>query len=404
MAKQPETKTLADWLEKLENSHNKKIDLGLDRVRSVYHSLNLGKIAPTIITVAGTNGKGSTVAILSSICQKAGYKTGCFTSPHILKYNERIKVNDANCSDVEIIDAFEQIEKNLNGVTLSYFEYATLAALIIFKSQSVDVAILEVGLGGRLDSVNVVDTDCAIITTIDIDHVSWLGDNIESIGFEKAGIMRPGKPAIYGDQNCPNSIIKHAKSIGANLVFVGEEITVGEINLQGDYQIKNARTAITALHELSNELTIRQEHIDEGLKHVQINGRLQKLQPNPEIIVDVSHNEQAAKSLLKWLSHHPVKGKTIAVFSVLADKNPKNWVHLFKDTIDMWFISQTISERAMPKQELLKTLSESAQLICSFNTISDAFTQAVNVVDNDDRVLVFGSFYTVSEAMNAYAG
>ncbi|HOP23570.1 MAG TPA: bifunctional tetrahydrofolate synthase/dihydrofolate synthase, partial [Gammaproteobacteria bacterium] len=161
MAKQPETKTLADWLEKLENSHNKKIDLGLDRVRSVYHSLNLGKIAPTIITVAGTNGKGSTVAILSSICQKAGYKTGCFTSPHILKYNERIKVNDANCSDVEIIDAFEQIEKNLNGVTLSYFEYATLAALIIFKSQSVDVAILEVGLGGRLDSVNVVDTDCA---------------------------------------------------------------------------------------------------------------------------------------------------------------------------------------------------------------------------------------------------
>ena len=210
--------SLAQWLERLETGHSKKIDLGLQRVKQVYENLAIAKIAPTIITVAGTNGKGSTVAILSAICQQAGYKVGEFTSPHLLKYNERIKINSQNASDEQIIAAFSMIEKACGNISLSYFEYATLAAAIIFKQQQVDIAILEVGLGGRLDSVNAIDTDCAVITTIDIDHCNWLGNTKEVIGYEKAGIMRTGKPAIYGDVNCPQSIIDYAKKIKAQLL------------------------------------------------------------------------------------------------------------------------------------------------------------------------------------------
>jgi len=392
-------KSLKDWLQKLETSHNKKIDLGLERIAQVYQSLNLEKVAPTIITVAGTNGKGSTVAILSSICQQANYKVGIFTSPHILRFNERIKINDQEVSDELLIQAFEQIEGNLNGVTLSYFEYTTLAALIIFKQQKLDICVLEVGLGGRLDSVNVVDTDCAIITTIDIDHTSWLGETKEVIGFEKAGIMRPNKPVIYGDEDCPKSIISHAKDTIANLIFASHQnIEIPQLNIQGGYQIANAKTAIVALKNLP-DLLITEQNINKGLKNIDLQGRLQVIETQPDIIVDVSHNKQAGKSLAQWLQNNPISGKTIAVFAVLADKNPIDWLNEFTEVIDLWCISEVHSERAMSTRDLLPILVDSAQLITSHESVETALDNAKIIANENDRIIVFGSFYTVSEAL-----
>ncbi len=390
-------KTLDQWLTRLETSHNKKIDLGLDRVKSVYQHLKLNKIAETVITVAGTNGKGSTVAILNSICQQSGLKVGAFTSPHLLKFNERISINGVDVSDDDIINAFEMIQDNLYGITLSYFEYATLAALIIFKKHKVDVALLEVGLGGRLDSVNVVDSDCAIITTIDIDHTEWLGDDIESIAYEKAGIMRPNKPVVYGDKNCPQSIIDYAHKIKAILKMANQDIDSYETNLLGQYQQANIKTAITALKTLP--LPIQEAQIQAGLKNVKLSGRLQTISNEPEVIIDVSHNKQAAQSLAKWLKNNPIKGKTIAVFAVLEDKKVTEWLNEFDKLINVWCISQVDSIRTMKTNDLLNALSNTANLITSYENVSDAFSAAKAIAKPYERIIVFGSFYTVGEVL-----
>jgi dihydrofolate synthase/folylpolyglutamate synthase len=396
-----QNRSLDQWLALLEVKHSKKIDLGLSRIQQVYKHCIKDKIATTIFTVAGTNGKGSTVAILSAICQQAGYKVGEFTSPHILSFNERIRINSGDASDKDIIGAFEIIDKNLNGVSLSYFEYATLAAFIIFEQQRLDIAILEVGLGGRLDSVNAVDTDCAIITTIDIDHTSWLGDNRESIGFEKAGIMRKNTPVIYGDDDCPQSIIKHAKNIGAKLITSDafDQKKYHKPNLRGQYQYKNAATAIAAIKAIK-ALNIRDAQINAGLQNIKLQGRLQLISNSPQIYVDVAHNKQAAKSLQQWLADNPVKGKTIAVFAVLADKLAIDWLHLFADSIDCWCISSVDSQRAMPRQQLLQLLADNTQLLTSFASVTEAYNAATSMLKTDqDRIIVFGSFYTVSAVM-----
>jgi dihydrofolate synthase/folylpolyglutamate synthase len=392
-------KSLKDWLSQLETKHNKKIDLGLTRVTQIYNNLQLNKIAETVITVAGTNGKGSTVAILSSLCKCADYKVGTFTSPHIINFNERIKINDIEVNDELIIGAFEKIENHLEAISLSYFEYATLAALIIFKQQKVDVAVLEVGLGGRLDSVNVVDTDCAIITTIDIDHTAWLGDNRELIGYEKAGIMRANKPIVFGDSDCPKSIVNYANEVKARLIYaVNEPIEVPELNIQGGYQRANAKTALVALNQCVN-LNINQAYILKALQNIKLQGRLQTISKNPTVIVDVSHNKQAAESLANWLHNNPIAGDTIAVFAVLADKEPMDWLSEFNQLVDVWCITSVDSERALPTQDLLLMLANCAQLITTFQSVTKALTAAKEIAKDGDRILVFGSFYTVSEVM-----
>jgi len=394
-------KTLNQWLQQLESNHNKKIDLGLERVGKVFQQLGLEKIAKTIITVAGTNGKGSTIAILSSICQQAAYKVGAFTSPHLLHYNERIQINDKNVSDDDIIAAFELIEDNLGSITLSYFEYSTLAALIIFKQKNVDIALLEVGLGGRLDSVNIVDTDCAVITTIDIDHTQWLGKDKESIGREKAGIMRANTPAVYGDSDCPRSIVAYAAKIKAQLTMVPQLKTKYDLNLIGDYQQKNAHTALTVLQQLSESLKISKKHISDGLKQVKLSGRLQTIASDPQIIVDVSHNKQAANSLAHWLKNNPIDGTSWAVFAVLDDKEAIEWLPFFSELIDAWCISEVVTTRTMPVKTVLACLADSARLVTSFNTVSHALQAAKTMAQKNDRILVFGSFYTVSEALES---
>ena len=393
-------KSLEHWLNLLETRHSKKIDLGLKRVKQVYDRLGIAKIAPTIITVAGTNGKGSTVAILSAICQSAGYKVAEFTSPHLRHYNERIKINSENATDAAIISAFTQIEKACGDVSLSYFEYATLAAAIIFKNNHVDVAILEVGLGGRLDSVNVIDPDCAIITTIDIDHTNWLGDTIEAIAYEKAGIMRPNKPVIYGDKNCPQSIVDYAKKINAQLEIARplSPKQRPQHNLSGAYQYKNIASSLAALAAL-NHLHISEQAITDGLQNIKLAGRLQTIKQHPHVIIDVSHNQQAAKELAKWLQNNPISGTTYAVFAVLEDKHASNWLAYFADCIDVWCLSQVDSTRAMLTEDLLAALVQSAWLICSFQTVALAYEKAKIMANSDDRIIVFGSFYTVSEVL-----
>ncbi len=396
-------KSLESWLNKLEINHSKKIDLGLKRVAAVFKSLNLGKIAPVVISVAGTNGKGSTVAMVSAIAQKSGYIVGEFTSPHILRYNERIKINSIAISDERITSAFELIEQNLNGISLSYFEYSTLAAAIIFKQEKVDVAVLEVGLGGRLDSTNVIDSDCAIITTIAIDHTNWLGNTIESIAHEKAGIMRRNKPVIYGDKSCPNSIVQHAKKCGANLILT-ENVKINQplkLNIEGDFQQKNAKTVVVALKALSNKLRISDKDIEKGLLDIKLSGRLGVISTNPSIIIDVSHNEQAAQELSHWLKSNPINGKTIAVFAVLADKNAAGWFKYFKDVIDIWCVSTVDNPRAMAVKDLMTHLANSASLITSFPNVQTAMTKAKVMASPTDRIIVFGSFYTVSDALTS---
>jgi dihydrofolate synthase/folylpolyglutamate synthase len=393
--------SLKQWLQRLETQHNKKIDLGLERVNQVYINLQLDKISPVIITVAGTNGKGSTVAILSALLQQAGYSVGEFTSPHILHFNERIKISGHAVTDDEIVTAFEVIENNLDGISLSYFEYATLAAAYIFKTNLVDVSILEVGLGGRLDSVNAIDSDCAIITTIDIDHTHFLGNDIESIAFEKAGIMRKNKPVIYGDINCPKAIIEHAQAISADLMFSNEFDTnkYDLPNIKGEFQLLNAATAIKAIEALEPNINVTLEQLNKGLRTIQLEGRLQIISTLPDIYVDVSHNKQAAVSLSIWLKNNSIKGQTIAVFAVLDDKKPIEWLDVFKDSISVWCISQVDSDRTMTKQKLLSTLSQSAQLILSFDSVTQAYKKAQIICNKNDRIIVFGSFYTVSEVM-----
>ncbi len=396
-------KSLESWLNELEVNHSKKIDLGLKRVAAVFQNLNLGKIAPVIISVAGTNGKGSTVAMISAIGQKADYKVGEFTSPHLLKYNERIKINSFAVEDELITAAFELIEQNLNGISLSYFEYSTLAAAIIFKQEGVDIAVLEVGLGGRLDSTNVIDSDCAVITTISIDHTDWLGSTIELIAYEKAGIMRKNKPVIFGDINCPDSITQYAKECGANLILTeNSKITRPfKLNLKGDYQQKNAKTATVALKALSKNLHISDKDIEKGLLDIKLSGRLELISSNPSIIIDVSHNEQAAGELSQWLETNPIEGKTIAVFAVLSDKNATNWYGYFKDTIDIWCVSKVDNSRALPVKDLITELASSTSLITSFASVENAMTNAKTMALSNDRIIVFGSFYTVSDAMNS---
>ncbi len=394
-------KSLESWLNELEVRHNKKIDLGLKRVAQVLDHLNLGKIAPVVITVAGTNGKGSTVAMIAAIAHKAAYKVGEFTSPHILSYNERIKINSIPVADEDITAAFELIEQNLKGISLSYFEYSTLAAAIIFKQKAVDVAVLEVGLGGRLDSTNVIDSDCAVITTIAMDHTDWLGDTIESIAYEKAGIMRKNKPAIYGDTNCPDAIIQYAKKCGAQL-HLTQDVKLNQtfkLNVAGEYQQKNAKTAVTALKSLNKQLKISDNAIQRGLLEIKLSGRLQLIATNPSIILDVSHNEQAAQELAKWLKSNPIKGQTFAVFAVLADKNAAHWFNCFKDIIDVWCVSAVDNPRAMAVKELMHYLADSASLITSFSTVQNAMIKAKIMASKTDRIVVFGSFYTVSDAL-----
>jgi len=387
-------RTLDDWLNWQDTLMEKTIVLGLDRVQIVYDQLFPNGVPFAVITVAGTNGKGSTVAFIDSIYNETKYKVGRSTSPHLLEYNERFAIDGQEVTDELIIKAFELIETKRQDVTLTYFEFSTLAALIMFAEASVDLAILEVGLGGRLDSVNVVDSDVSVITNIAIDHTDYLGDTREAIGREKAGVMRTSKPCICGDQDPPKSLLSYAKEINTPLTLVSESYK-NAIGLEGAHQKLNAAVAVKAIESLTNQFPVSNNMIIEGVKKTRIAARFEKIIIGDKtVILDVAHNPAAVKTLVETLSENPVK--TVAIFSALVDKNIADMIELASGSIKHWFLVPIKAERSIELKALKDKFGNSESTTICLN-MSDAIEQSLEL-EGIDRVVIFGSFYTIADA------
>ncbi len=409
--------TLADWLIYIQQQHPQTIAMGLDRVRAVAAALSLGRPAACVITVGGTNGKGSTVAFITAIARAAGLKVGAYTSPHLLRYNERVQINGQQIDDLSLCDAFARIEQARGDSALTFFEFGTLVALLIFQEQKLDLAVLEVGLGGRLDAVNIIDADVAVITTVDLDHQAYLGSDREAIGGEKAGILRAGKPAVLAERDPPSSLLQHAYRIGAFAIRgysdyliergdthwwwrePGYQIRLPYPQLPATVQVDNAAAAIAALR--ASALAISDKAIIEGVASTTLAGRLQKIADSPEVIVDVAHNPQAARELADWLELH--RKPTVAVFSALADKDIEAIIAPLHPSIARWYVAPITDagERGQSAQvltEKLRNAIPTATIIAS-ESITAALTQARQSIGSDERVLVFGSFHTVAAAL-----
>ncbi len=385
-------KTLDEWLTYQENLHTTEIDLGLERIQKVYQTLFPNGVNFKVITVAGTNGKGSTIAFIDSIYQQVNIKVASFTSPHIIQYNERFIINGVQASDAQICDAFAQIEQTRGMTSLTYFEFSTLAALLIFTHQKVAVAILEVGLGGRLDSVNVVDNDVAVISSIDIDHANYLGNTRESIGLEKAGIMRPNMPCICGDTNPPKTIVQYAQEIGALLTFVNAPY-LGNIGLQGEHQKRNAALAIEAVNQL-HALPFNQ--VSAGISNAKLVGRFQvKSKSDKTIVLDVAHNPAAVQALTDTLQCN--QQPTIAIFCVLEDKNIEEMIDIISPSIDEWLLVPLNTGRAISMQNLIQKFSL-LNKVKVYKDMPSALHQALNA-NRVKRIVIFGSFYVVTDAL-----
>ena len=412
---------LAGWLTYLESLHPKTIALGLERLAQVRQHLNLQPDFP-IITVGGTNGKGSVCAILESILHAAGYRVGCYTSPHLLHYNERVRIGKHQASDAELCAAFEKIEQAREEISLTYFEFGTLAAVQCFIEHKVDVAILEVGLGGRLDAVNVFDNDCAVIASVDIDHTDYLGETREAIAYEKAGIMRSGKVAICADADVPQAIRAQAQQIGAELWCIGGEFgftphqgqwdycgKVGSRNalpypaLRGAYQLGNASAALAALDVLKDRLPVSMEAVRRGLTEVNLAGRFQFVPGKPALILDVAHNPHAARSLAQNLAGLPSCPHTYAIFAMLKDKDMAGVAAALGSSIDTWLVAGITAPRGATAGELAQALKRGGVHgeILTFDNIAEAVSYAYNAAGENDRIIAFGSFHTVAEVMAA---
>lgn len=415
--------TLAAWLSYLESLHPKTIELGLERVRAVKVRLGLEPGFP-LITVGGTNGKGSTCAFLEAMLSAAGHRVGLYTSPHLLRYNERVRLSRREADDEALCRAFAAVEAARGDAGLTYFEFGTLSALWHFAQQGVDVAILEVGLGGRLDAVNAFDADCAVVTGVDIDHTDYLGDSREAIGFEKAGIYRPGRPAVCADRSPPASLLDHAAAIGADLRRVGRDFDFhleGERwryagrwwslsslpvpSLRGSFQLSNASAAIAALEALAERLPVGGEAIVAGLTQAEVAGRFQVLAGNPRFIVDVAHNPQSAAALAENLAAMPCSGKTYAVFAMLGDKDIAGVVRALKDHIGHWLVAGIDAPRGASAAEVTEGLREAgvAAPVEGFGTVAEACRRACELAGESDRIAAFGSFYTVADALRQQA-
>ncbi len=412
-------RSLDDWLAYISAQHPAVIALGLDRVQEVWRRMGLAAPAVTI-TVGGTNGKGSTCAMLEAILQEAGYRIGLYTSPHLLRYNERVRVAGAPLGDDPLVEGFEAVEAARAATPLTYFEFATLAALAAFATARVEAAILEVGLGGRLDAVNIIDADCAIVASVDLDHQAYLGNDRESIGFEKAGIFRAGRPAIFGDVDPPDSLVNHAVAIGARLQVLGRDFRFEAQErqwdflglhrarralpipaLRGRWQLKNASSALAALDELFDRLPVSAGEVKRGLVGVSLRGRLQSLPGRPAVVLDVAHNPQAARSLASGLGDMGFFENTFAVFGILADKDVAGVVDAVAHRIDRWLVAAPASERAASAAEVTRVLESRGASSRSFATIAAALDEARREAGPNDRIVVFGSFYTVADALRS---
>jgi dihydrofolate synthase/folylpolyglutamate synthase len=434
-------KDLTSWLSYIESLHPKSIAMGLDRVRLMVDRLQLHPAFP-IIAVAGTNGKGSTCAMLEQIYKQAGYQVGCYASPHLLRYNERVRVDGNEVSDQDLCAAFTavdaaRVDANNLVIPLTYFEVGTLAAMWHFMQTGVDIAILEIGLGGRLDAVNAFEPSCAIVTSVDLDHQEFLGDTRESIGFEKAGIYRPSIPAICGDTNPPASLVAYAHEIEADFKCLHQDFdyisdkdgwqykangkvvyTLPLPALQGSYQLNNAACAITAVESLQSSLPVATEAIANAMLQVKLVGRFQTvsrqtLPKSPQVILDVAHNPHAARALaenlrlVKMQQGNSRLGKTYAVFAMLADKDIKGVIDAVKNEIDGWYVAGIDHARGALATDLAVMIANVIPKanIKVFNSADNAYLQACIDIEackdanGNDKIIVFGSFFTVATVM-----
>ncbi|MGF1695922.1 bifunctional tetrahydrofolate synthase/dihydrofolate synthase [Vibrio lamellibrachiae] len=404
------TSPLTMWLDYLTNIHTSAIDLGLDRVQAVAEKADLIKPASTVITVAGTNGKGSTCALMEAILLDAGYSVGVYSSPHLIRYNERVRINGDDLSDEKHCSAFDYIEKMRGEITLSFFEYGTLAALRAFQTEKVDVVLLEVGLGGRLDATNLVDHDVSVITSLAVDHVDWLGDDINVIGFEKAGIFRSNRPAICGQPKPPATVAAHADDIGANFHQVGIQYSYqketdstwqwksGTFELDAlpipKLPLPNAATAIMAL--ATAELDLSDVNIVNGLKSAHLPGRMQVISTEPTIVLDVAHNPHSAEYLVASIKEQYPDKVIHAVVAMLHDKDIKATLDELTPVITHWYPASLQGPRAASVEELSEYLPNCHDY---YQNPTEAFQGALTQAANQDVIIVVGSFHTVGEVL-----
>jgi dihydrofolate synthase/folylpolyglutamate synthase len=412
--------SLQGWLKWQESFHPLYIDLGLERAAQVFHVLHPDYVKPPTITVAGTNGKGSSVAYLEAIYIAQGYRVGAYTSPHILKYNERIKIDGEPVSDDRICEAFARIESVRGSTSLSYFEFSTLAALDIFRRAGVDVQLLEVGLGGRLDAVNIVDPDVALITSISIDHIEWLGGTREAIGWEKAGIFRAAIPAITGDPEPPESLMQSAVDQHTALYCIGKDfgykkqltgwdwfaadrqmLQLPEPGLKGEHQYRNASAVILAVTKMDTILPVTEASIKQGLANVHLAGRFQLIDGDIPVLLDVGHNPQAVRTLADYLAAVFPGRRIHAVFSMMKDKDIAGVLEIMNPVVYDWFFAPLANPRAAGESVMREIFSQSSVSRVSFGYagFTEAFSAAKNQSRVGDLLLVFGSFFLVSECL-----
>ena len=411
--------TLAEWLAHLERLHPKSIALGLERVAAVRRALQLTPDFP-VITVGGTNGKGSTCAYLEAMLTHGGYRTGCYTSPHFVRYNERVRIGQREAGDAELCEAFARIEAVRGDVPLTYFEFGTLAAMQLFARAGVGVAVLEVGLGGRLDAVNAFDADCAVVTSVALDHMDYLGTTREQIGFEKAGIFRAGRPAVCADPDPPRTLLDEAERIGARLLRIGADFGYSADRqqwryrgpgggrhglplpvLRGEHQFANASAAIAALDELKARVPVGAQDIRNGLVSVELSGRFQVLPGRPLTVLDVAHNPHAAHALARMLAGMG-RARTFAVFAMLRDKDIAGVVDAVRPCIDRWLVADIHDARgasAAQLCELLERAGVAPAAVEAFATPAAAYRHACDRAVETDRIVVFGSFHTVADVL-----
>lgn len=439
--------TLSDWLVYLESIHSKPIDMGLDRLKVVQQHMNFA-LNGVVFTVAGTNGKGSTCAMLESILIQAGYKVGMYTSPHLIRFTERARINGEEVAESDLIAAFERVEqaRTATSTSLTYFEFTTLAVAWLFSQTSLDAVILEVGLGGRLDAVNAFETDCAICTSVDLDQQAFLGPDRESIGSEKAGIFRPGKPAILGDPKPPQSVIDHAEAIGADLWMFARDFNYSGDKqqwayggrsmrraalaypaLRGTNQLLNASAALAALESVRDRLPVPAQSIRQGFLLVEWPGRFQVLPGQPTVVLDVGHNPHAAAHLRESLDNMGFFPYTHCIIGMLADKDAVGVVNALKDRVDHWHLVPLEGDRGRSTEQLMGQLAQAGvdssafdwvgnsqalakggiakqppeKSVQSYNSVSQAYAVVTSAVPPNDRILVFGSFLVVAQAMQA---
>ena len=410
---------LSAWLARLETVSSREIDLGLDRVLRVLERLALPR-AGIVYHVAGTNGKGSSVATLETLLRLRGASVGSYTSPHILHFNERIRVNGVDASDEQIIAAFERVEAARDDEELTYFEYGTLAALVVFADAGVDAQVLEIGMGGRLDAVNAVEPTAGLITNVGLDHCAWLGEDVETIAYEKAGIMRPDKVVVFGSRDMPAAIADHAEAIGAVLLAAGRDFDwdigadtwnwrgqsaslegIALPALVGEHQVANAAGVLALLEATGMGDLVDGEIVNRALPAVELDGRIQTIQASTTWIVDVAHNPDAAHALASELESMSGGNQTIAVLGMLDDKDVEGVVSYLDDIVDHWIAVGADSPRAIEADELGRRIANASNAPCLVaQSLDAALDRARELASDDDRVLVTGSFYLVGPALD----